>query len=115
MKCFAFLPAQTLISLERLFCIKALFCGKIQAMEKLPNLPVGQQYFKSIRKGKAVYVDKTEYIYNLCEPIDKYYFLSRPRRFGKSLTLDTIHELFKGNRPLFEGLWIDQVDADGTH
>jgi Predicted AAA-ATPase/PD-(D/E)XK nuclease superfamily len=76
-------------------------------MERLPNLPVGQQYFKSIRKGKAIYVDKTQYIYDLCEPIDKGYFLSRPRRFGKSLTLDTISELFSGNRALFEGLWIE--------
>ena len=76
-------------------------------MEKLPNLPVGQQYFKSIIKGKGIYVDKTEYIYDLCEPIDKGYFLSRPRRFGKSLTLDTIAELFSGNKALFAGLWIE--------
>jgi Predicted AAA-ATPase/PD-(D/E)XK nuclease superfamily len=76
-------------------------------MEKLPNLPIGQQYFKSIIKGKAIYIDKTEYIYELCYPIDKGYFLSRPRRFGKSLVLDTINELFSGNRALFEGLWIE--------
>ena len=76
-------------------------------MEELPNLPVGQQYFKSIVKGKAVYVDKTKFIYNLCEPIDRGYFLSRPRRFGKSLTLDMIAELFSGNRELFKGLWIE--------
>ena len=76
-------------------------------MDQLPNLPVGQQYFKSIIKGNAVYVDKTKYIYQLCSPVDKGYFLSRPRRFGKSLTLDTINELFSGNRDLFEGLWIE--------
>ncbi len=76
-------------------------------MEKLPNLPVGRQYFASIRKDNAVYVDKTEYIYNICSPADSGYFLSRPRRFGKSLTLDTIAELFSGNKPLFEGLWIE--------
>ncbi len=76
-------------------------------MEQFPNLPVGQQYFKSIRNHHAVYIDKTEYIYHLCAPYDKAYFLSRPRRFGKSLTLDTIHELFVGNRALFQGLWID--------
>lgn len=87
-----------------------------KGMEKLPNLPVGQQYFKSIIKGKAIYVDKTEYIYNLCEPIDKGYFLSRPRRFGKSLVLDTIAELFSGNRTLFEGLWIeDKWDWSDTY
>ena len=76
-------------------------------MEVLPNLPVGRQYFASIRKDNAVYVDKTEYIYNLCRSADSGYFLSRPRRFGKSLTLDTINELFSGNRALFEGLWIE--------
>jgi Predicted AAA-ATPase/PD-(D/E)XK nuclease superfamily len=76
-------------------------------MENLPNLPVGQQYFKSIIKGESIYVDKTKYIFNLCKQLDKGYFLSRPRRFGKSLTLDTIAELFSGNRALFEGLWID--------
>lgn len=76
-------------------------------MEKLPNLPVGRQYFSSIRKDNAIYVDKTQYIYNICQPADSNYFLSRPRRFGKSLTLDTIHELFAGNRALFEGLWIE--------
>ncbi len=52
-------------------------------MEKLPNLPVGRQYFAGVRKDNAVYVDKTEYIYNICSPADSGYFLSRPRRFGK--------------------------------
>ncbi len=75
-------------------------------MEKLPNLPVGAQYFERVRKTNSVYIDKTEYIYRLCLPANRSYFLSRPRRFGKSLTLDTIHELFAGNRALFEGLWI---------
>ena len=85
-------------------------------MEKLPNLPVGQQYFASIRQAKDIYVDKTEHIYNLCKPINKYYFLSRPRRFGKSLTLDTVNELFMGNRALFEGLWIeDKWDWSETY
>jgi Predicted AAA-ATPase/PD-(D/E)XK nuclease superfamily len=76
-------------------------------MENLPVLPVGRQYFASVRKDNSIYVDKTEYIYNICKPADSGYFLSRPRRFGKSLTLDTIAELFSGNRALFEGLWID--------
>ena len=76
-------------------------------MERLPSLPVGQQYFKSIIKGNSIYVDKTAYIYELCYPLDKNYFLSRPRRFGKSLTVDTIAELFSGNKILFKGLWIE--------
>ena len=76
-------------------------------MEELPNLPIGRQYFAMIRKDNAVYIDKTEYIYKLCKPNGGNYFLSRPRRFGKSLTLDTINELFSGNKALFQGLWIE--------
>jgi hypothetical protein len=68
-----------------------------------PDLPIGQQYFGSIRKNNYLYVDKTQYIYELCRLHDKNYFLSRPCRFGKSLTLDTIAELFQGNKALFEG------------
>jgi Predicted AAA-ATPase/PD-(D/E)XK nuclease superfamily len=95
---------------------RVYLAAKFKRMEKLPNLPVGQQYFKSIINGKSIYVDKTEYIYDLCYPIDKYYFLSRPRRFGKSLLLDTINELFSGNRALFEGLWIaDKWDWTTTY
>ena len=85
-------------------------------MERLPSLPTGQQYFKSIIKGNSIYVDKTKYIYEMCYPIDKNYFLSRPRRFGKSLTLDTIAELFSGNKALFKGLWIeDKWDWSETY
>jgi hypothetical protein len=84
-------------------------------MEKLRNLPVGQQYFRSIIESNAIYVDKTRYIYEICAPLDKNYFLSRPRRFGKSLTLDTIAELFSGSKALFEGLWIaDKWDWSQT-
>jgi len=71
----------------------------------MKNLPVGVQHFKKIIKGDYVYIDKTQYIYNLINDA-KYYFLSRPRRFGKSLLLDTIAEVFGGDRELFSGLWI---------
>jgi Predicted AAA-ATPase/PD-(D/E)XK nuclease superfamily len=85
-------------------------------MERLPNLPIGLQYFAEVRKSNCVYIDKTQYIYELCSPPNRPYFLSRPRRFGKSLTLDTIAELFSGNRPLFEGLWIeDKWDWSQTY
>jgi Predicted AAA-ATPase/PD-(D/E)XK nuclease superfamily len=85
-------------------------------MEKLRNLPIGRQYFASVRKDNAIYIDKTQYIYDLCSPADSNYFLSRPRRFGKSLTLDTIAELFSGNKTLFEGLWIvDKWDWSLTY
>ena len=72
----------------------------------LPKLPIGQQYFRGIREEGALYVDKTEQIHQLVTA-GKYYFLARPRRFGKSLTLSTIEELYEGARRLFEGLWIE--------
>lgn len=67
--------------------------------------PVGIQTFSEIRENGFVYVDKTEYIYNLVTR-NKYIFLSRPRRFGKSLLLSTIESLFLGERDLFDGLFI---------
>ncbi len=69
-------------------------------------LPIGEQGFKTLRTDKKLYVDKTEHIQRLITGV-KYCFLSRPRRFGKSLTLSTISEIFKGSRDLFEGLWIE--------
>ena len=72
----------------------------------LPKLPIGQQDFRGIREERALYVDKTEHIHRLVTQ-GKYFFLARPRRFGKSLTLSTIKELFDGSRELFEGLWIE--------
>ncbi|GAB3354282.1 ATP-binding protein [Arachidicoccus ginsenosidivorans] len=71
----------------------------------LQQYPIGLQSFQEIREGGYVYVDKTQAIYQLVKT-GKYYFLSRPRRFGKSLLVDTIEELFKGSKELFEGLWI---------
>lgn len=67
--------------------------------------PIGQQDFKGIREGGYAYVDKTDYIRLLLN--NKYYFLSRPRRFGKSLFLSTLHYFFSGERNLFRGLAID--------
>ena len=68
--------------------------------------PIGLQSFRKIREGGYRYVDKTEVIHQLVNS-GSYYFLSRPRRFGKSLLVDTLHELFSGSRELFEGLWIE--------
>lgn len=77
--------------------------------KKLQRLPIGIQDFEKIRRDEYLYVDKTEHIYNL---IDRgcYYFLSRPRRFGKSLLMSTIKALFLGKRELFKGLAIDEKD-----
>jgi hypothetical protein len=67
--------------------------------------PIGLQSFREIREGEFVYIDKTEKIHKMVD-LGKYYFLSRPRRFGKSLLLDTLSELFSGSEELFKGLWI---------
>ncbi len=67
------------------------------------KLPIGIQTFREIREGGYYYVDKTGYVRRLVDG-GKYYFLSRPRRFGKSLLLDTIKELFGGSAELFRGL-----------
>ncbi|NIC39375.1 ATP-binding protein [Halomonas desiderata] len=69
------------------------------------KLPIGIQTFADIREGGYYYVDKTPAIHRLVEA-GKYYFLSRPRRFGKSLLLDTLRCLFEGREALFEGLYI---------
>ncbi len=69
------------------------------------RLPIGIQTFAKIREGDHYYVDKTGCIRQLTDQ-GSHYFLSRPRRFGKSLLLDTLGELFAGNEPLFRGLAI---------
>jgi len=69
------------------------------------KLPIGIQTFQKIREQDCYYVDKTEFAYQLIEQ-GSHYFLSRPRRFGKSLFIDTLAELFAGNEALFEGLFI---------
>jgi hypothetical protein len=71
---------------------------------KRKKLPIGIQTFAKIREGDCYYVDKTPFALRLIEE-GSYYFLSRPRRFGKSLFLDTLAELFAGNAPLFRGLY----------
>ena len=79
------------------------------------KLPIGIQSFREIRTNQLLYVDKTEAIFRLTES-GKYFFLSRPRRFGKSLTLSTLKELFTGQKELFDGLWIqDRWDWTQTH
>ena len=69
------------------------------------KLPLGIQTFRRMREENRYYVDKTAFCWRLVEEGDRY-FLSRPRRFGKSLFLDTLKELFEGNEPLFRGLYV---------
>ena len=62
--------------------------------------------FADLRQGKYLYVDKTEYVWKLVRSYKGFYFLSRPRRFGKSLTVSTLKAIFEGRRELFDGLAI---------
>lgn len=73
--------------------------------------PVGIQTFSTIREGNYLYVDKTDLIYDVCHHY-KCVFLSRPRRFGKSLLVSTFKEYFLGNKALFEGLKIAELEKD---
>ncbi len=78
-------------------------------MKKPVRYPVGQQSFEQLRKGGYLYVDKTQYL-EMIAGGGQYYFLGRPRRFGKSLFLSTLKCFFEGRRELFEGLYIDSTD-----
>ncbi len=78
----------------------------------MQKLPIGIQTFLEIRNENYIYIDKTQEAYSLITKY-KYVFLSRPRRFGKSLFLDTLKEIFEGNKALFKGLYIyDKYDFD---
>ena len=70
-------------------------------------LPIGIQSLSEIRERNYVYVDKTRLVHELVTT-GKHYFFSRPRRFGKSLLVSTLKELYAGNKSLFEGLWIEK-------
>ena len=73
--------------------------------------PIGIQTFEEIRRLGMIYVDKTEYVYRMAHA-GKYFFLSRPRRFGKSLLVSTFHSYFEGRKDLFEGLAIDKLETE---
>ena len=77
----------------------------------MKSLPLGIQTFEEIIKNKHIYVDKTKHIYDLIKQ-GKCYFLSRPRRFGKSLLCSTLEQVFIGNKELFKSLWIYNSDYD---
>ena len=75
-------------------------------------LPVGIQSFEKIRKEGLLYVDKTEIIWHLVNTGKTYNYLSRPRRFGKSLLVDTLQAYFEGRKELFEGLKIMDLEKE---
>ena len=76
--------------------------------------PIGMQTFSEIREEDFLYVDKTEYIYRMTHTSGKYFFLSRPRRFGKSLLVSTMQSYFEGKKELFKGLAIDKLEKEWT-
>ena len=74
--------------------------------------PIGIQTFEEIRRNDNLYIDKTEYVYRITHTDGKYFFLCRPRRFGKSLLVSTIKSYFEGKRELFEGLAIEKLEKE---
>ena len=78
----------------------------------MKDIILGNGSFEILIQGDYLYVDKTRYLYELVRQTGSYYFLSRPRRFGKSLTLSTLEAVLRGKRELFKGLWIDTADYD---
>ena len=87
--------------------VRRTFSGPAVSSRSMRYLPLGIQSFAEIRRKDLVYVDKTREIYNVTRS-GKYFFLSRPRRFGKSLLISTLKSLYEGRRELFTGLWIDE-------
>lgn len=73
--------------------------------------PIGIQNFEDLRKGNWLYIDKTDLIFDLVNS-GKYYFLSRPRRFGKSLLISTLEAYFQGKKDLFNGLAIESLSTE---
>ncbi len=79
-------------------------------MAQMVKYPIGQQDFKTLREDNSLYVDKTQFIEKIVSSLNRYYFLARPRRFGKSLFLSSLQYFFEGRRDLFKGLYIDSID-----
>ena len=84
-------------------------------MERQGRLyPIGIQTFEKIRVGNYMYIDKTEYVYRMVHSASNYIFLSRPRRFGKSLLTSTLEAYFEGRRELFKGLALERLETEWT-
>ena len=83
-------------------------------MEDLQRYPIGIQTFSEIREGNYLYIDKTEYVYRMTHSASSYMFLSRPRRFGKSLLTSTLHSYFSGRKELFHGLAMEKLEKEWT-
>ena len=83
-------------------------------MQPQRQYPIGIQTFEKIRSGNYLYIDKTEYVYRMTHSASNYMFLSRPRRFGKSLLTSTIHAYFEGHKDLFKGLAMERLETEWT-
>ena len=84
-------------------------------MEQKTRLyPIGIQTFSEIRNKSYLYIDKTEYVYRMTHSASKYMFLSRPRRFGKSLLTSTLAAYFEGCKDLFKGLALERLETEWT-
>ena len=79
----------------------------------LNRYAVGTQSFSGLRQEGALYVDKTEYVWRLAHQAGKFFFLSRPRRFGKTLLISTMQDYFEGRQELFNGLAAGELEKTG--
>ena len=82
--------------------------------QQLQRCPVGIQTFSKLREEDYLYVDKTALVYQLTHGASQYVFLSRPRRFGKSLLVSTLESYFQGRKELFKGLAIERLERAWT-
>ena len=87
---------------------------KMMEQQQLKKCPIGIQTFEEIINKGYLYIDKTEYVYRMAHGASKYCFLSRPRRFGKSLLTSTLHSYFAGKKDLFRGLAIEKLETEWT-
>lgn len=84
----------------------------METFETNDKYPIGQQDFKTLRERGLIYIDKTRFVRKIADDGSQYFFLARPRRFGKSLFLSTLQYFFEGRRDLFQGLYIDSSEWD---
>ena len=98
-----------------MFCVSLWYESEnLISMEQPRRYPIGIQTFSELINKQYLYIDKTEYVYRMAHGDSKYLFLSRPRRFGKSLLTSTLHAYFEGRKELFQGLAIEQLEMEWT-
>ena len=103
------------IWLSKLYiCIKLAAVAQVMEARKLKKCPIGIQTFEKLIEMNYLYVDKTDLVYELANGDSQYVFLSRPRRFGKSLLVSTLHSYFAGRKDLFKGLAIEKLETEWT-